>query len=269
MRHSATDSLGVFLDRGGNILPVNQQVIMAVEAFCVQQAVDMSLFETVEVSETAAQPEAFIDPPQSSKPLTATHGGIKAYARDILAQGFSPGESHKYYRNGKRSEGYRNAVGMALVVFDGDRDKAESWLIQQAESTSGSDEDVLDRIRIIKWLIRRNNTVEDLARRRNCSTSDSEITITEDTAIRSERLCEALIEARRTSSHRVKLFPQKVLETLRSIIELLIATDNKISQRMLAEKCKVQLIEVQRLLEWITEGKSKCLLPTAYCNVET
>ena len=197
---------------------------------------------------------------------------LKEIGQAILDGKFDPGASYPYYMN---LNGGRNAIGWALVLHDGDLQKAEDDLIERAKKVGGLPGAVEDRIGLIKRLIPLNDTYERFQKRAEMfkhRALDGDVLDSE--TLLAEAFIAALAEKRRNSSQRIKAFQPKALAAIGHIIELaqLAARSSqdglvRISTGTLAAQitqrwpeCEVSKSSVVKLMEWITAGEENCLL---------
>lgn len=152
--------------------------------------------------------------------------GLKKIAWSILNAGFALGEAYLYYTN-RTVAGVKgkNAVGWALVAFDGDRLQAQEWLGAQAEQVPALREtDIADRKRYIAFAVAANDTFERYCRRRtilkhrNLAGEIHE----EETAI-ARLVVGRLPDLRREkSAQRTKVFQPQALDVIGHVVELVL-----------------------------------------------
>lgn len=209
---------------------------------------------------------------------------LKQIGWKVLHEGFHPGQSYAYYMNTlvAGTQG-KNAVGWALVVFDGNQEAAQDHLIRQAQETPesgpGSTE---DRVGLIQRLIPQNNTYarfQHCQAMRPCRSLDAEV-YPQDTHA-AQRVLDALpgIRAEKNGlptgkEMRVKVFQPKALLVIGHILELMLAAARSSEDGMLAlsgrtlaneinhrwPDCRTSQKDVSRQLLWITKGCSECLV---------
>ena len=197
---------------------------------------------------------------------------LKGIGQAILDEGFEPGNSFRYYMN---INGGKNAIGWALVVHDGDLQKAEDDLIAQAKEVGGLHGAVEDRIGLIKRLVPQNNTYERFEKRAKMFKHRAlEGVVLESETRLAEAFTAALAEKRRSSSQHIKTFQPKSLAAIGHIVELvqLAARSSedglvRVSTGTLAAQithrwpgCNVGKSAIVKLMEWITAGFGNCML---------
>ena len=203
----------------------------------------------------------------------ALPASLKAIGQTILDAAYKEGESFGYYVNRMKGVTGKNAVGWALVVNDGDKEKAKAFLDQQAEDVPGNPESIAARKALIAWCIEGNDTYERFARRAAMRTHKSVDVIVDESHIAvAERIISALPELRRGSAGRTKVcrtkvFTAKSLDVIRQALAVIIAIGYQspdgliaVSERTLASRIGTTQANVKRGLRWVTKGHEDCLM---------
>ena len=252
---------------------------------CLHVAGELESHTNFCVSETSRMPDA--EAKSSGERLSRSQTGIigmkpsapglKKIAWSILNAGFAPGESHLYYTN-RTVAGVKgkNAIGWAIVAFDGDRMQAQEWLDAQAEQVPALREaDVADRKRYVAFAVTANDTYERYCRRRtilkhrNLAGEIHE----EETAI-ARLVVERLPDLRREkSAQRTKVFQPQALDVIGHVVELALMGVRqspdlvlRVSHGTLAAEMAgrwpasaVSRGALARHMAWIVAGESNCI----------
>ena len=238
----------------------------------------------------ADQTEAVTDAePTEMKPQSGRRIPVnKARAWAVLNAGFRTGESFRYYMN-TTVDGVqgRNAVGMALIAFDGDVDGAKEWLHEQAREVGDPSDAVLkDRLGLIDRCLRlkedgnpRNDTYTTLQRflselQKTRKYRDLDGVVQPEEARFAEQVADLLVEKQKGRMDiRKKPFTLKSLTTIRHMVALLLmemrqADDARarVSYRTLAARIAEEwpedatsAVDVSRQMQWVVKGQ-KCLV---------
>ena len=277
---SACDRLGV-----GPIIPPTP-----VPAATVLTRPTLGVTDVDQTVTDADQTETITDAePPEMKPQTGRRIPVnKARAWAVLNAGFQPGESFRYYMN-TTVDGVkgRNAIGMALIAFDGDVDGAKEWLHKQAREVGDPSEAVVnDRIGLIDRCLRldedgnpKNNTYTTLQRflkelQKTRKYRDMDGVVLPEEARLAEQVADLLVEKQRgQTDRRKKPFTAKSLMTIRHMVALMLMETRqsedgvaRASFRTLAARISEEwpedatsAVDVSRQMQWIVKGQ-KCLV---------
>ena len=185
----------------------------------------------------------------------------------MITDSFEAGGFHSW----ARADGC-NGIGAAILLCDGDLDRAEELLIAMADSVEcRSEAERESRRRYIRWAVPKNNIDIHYERSELSQHRHLDGLVMDSETERAVQVVEELVRRRRESKLRRKVFDAKSLTTLRHIVELVQMEARKsedgflrVSARTLAAEIKARWPEdatdgkdVSRQMEWITEAAAR------------
>lgn len=230
---------------------------------------EVSIDIPAELERVLPAPAETVESEHNSAPKPKKIRVGKGWANDVISAGFQPGN----FWNWSRSDG-KNGIGAAIVVCDGNRATAEALLIKMAQSTAcRSAADMQRRIDWIKWAVPRNNIDLHHGDKNLAKSRALPGTVTAEDTASAERFTQKLVQARKSSDMRRKVFAADSLTTIKHIVELMLMAlrDSgnapvRMSERTLADEISQRWPEhatcrneIKRQLEWIKAGSNKCL----------